>query len=837
LNGRKENIYKRLSVIVESIKKADSFLEKNKIYAILCIAIICVVSVLLWNSFYQTKTFSNYANSVSSSIHMVEGQSVRFSFDAQRSRLSSIILEKDASKSRLNETDTIDFTIYDSAGNQVAWKEVFLYHPHRNYISVMLTGMALTRGERYTAEMTVSNLTATSVLYMKMHSVSVFETELNESVTFDTPLGFRYVPNVSYNYSVLSMLSMAVHVSFFVLSAAVLFFDRIRKTVLFCDAYRSTIIILFLYVFTEMLNVARDDALQFLFPFGNKTIILIASAIVIITIIYLVLYFVSARGSLAMFITASLVITLGYINHSKIVMRGDPFMPWDIYAAGVAAKCSSQYDFRITVQFVASFFMVAAIILMIRLSHRSRIKSVKIRMIGLIATLVAGTAFSCGFLFQSDLHKKLDISYSLYPPLESYNENGTILSFFLHLNNIKPKGVIDNTPEQAADIIRKYDQIKDDLGLDRQIFTQKEKPNVICVMSESFADLRLIRDFRTSEPVLPFYDSILDDTLHGELQVSIFAGGTCNTEFEFLTGYSVAGLLPGSSVYTFYIKEPMRAMPTLFRENGYRTLAIHPFDPQWWDRDRAYPMLGFDEYISQGDFEEPKIVRRFISDESAFYRIIEEYEKTPIDTPFFTFCITMQNHADYSVRWENQKYDIKIESFSGSSFPYAENYLSLLRESDDALRILIEYFQSVDEPTLIVFFGDHLATLDHGFYDMLLDTNINQISAEESLPLYSTPYLIWSNYDLPTGYMGLTSPNFLGQAILDYAGIRSPAQRSCLRVLGEHVSAISALAVFDKNGYPWLNRENLPEEVIEIIMDYERIQYGDIFFPEAEGIE
>ena len=171
-----------------------------------------------------------------------------------------------------------------------------------------------------------------------------------------------------------------------------------------------------------------------------------------------------------------------------------------------------------------------------------------------------------------------------------------------------------------------------------------------------------------------------------------------------------------------------------------------------------YPLLGFDEYISQEDFADPELVRRFISDKSAFQRIIDEYEEKESAQPLFAFCVTMQNHADYSIRWDNQKYDIKLKSFEDYQFPFAENYLSLLRESDDALKLLIEYFRQEKEPTIIVFFGDHLATLDHGFYDLLLDTNINQITAEESIPMYSTPYFIWSNYDLKTGYAGLTSP-------------------------------------------------------------------------------
>lgn len=819
-----------ITFVAKAIARMDAFFEKYRVYSVACIALVVIVSIMLSNSFYQPRVYSNYTRSVSTSIRMVGDQVLRFEFDAKKSRLSSVIFNKDVSKSRLSETDTIELSIYDDEGVLIDSREAFLYHPHRSYVSVNFTGLNLDVGKRYVAEIRVNRLSPSSVLFLKMHSVFTLDYVQSDLSSNDEPLGFSYVPDASYRYSILSFLSMAVHISVIIAAVILLFFERLRKSRVFCEIYRVSGIIMFLYIFTEMLNVARDNSLQFLFPFNSKTVLLITAAMLIMVIVYLTFYMITSHGTLSMLLTSALVFALGYVNHSKIVMRGDPLVPWDIFAAGVAAKCSSQYDFRVTVQFVASFLMVGIILLMIRLTHQKRITSVRARLIVGLLTLCVVVAMTFGFITNEKLHEKMDISYPLYPPLESFNENGTILSFFLHFNNIAPKGTLDNSPELTADIIEKYVRIADEMNLYRHVSASGIKPNVICIMSESYADLRMIRDFETSEPVMPYYDSILPETYHGELQVSIFAGGTSNTEFEFLTGYSVSGLLAGSSVYTFYIKEETDAMPFLFKQNGYKTIALHPFDAEWWDRNRVYPLLGFDEYISQEDFADPELVRRFISDKSAFQRIIDEYEEKESAQPLFAFCVTMQNHADYSIRWDNQKYDIKLKSFEDYQFPFAENYLSLLRESDDALKLLIEYFRQEKEPTIIVFFGDHLATLDHGFYDLLLDTNINQITAEESIPMYSTPYFIWSNYDLKTGYAGLTSPNFLGQTILDLSGIQSPEQRACLRVLKTKISAISALAVFDRDGTPWINQEDLKEEILTIIRDYEKLQYGEIYY-------
>jgi phosphoglycerol transferase MdoB-like AlkP superfamily enzyme len=830
-----------MQIVANKVRQADKFMLDKKIYQVACLLFVLVVSLFLINSFNKIVTYSNYAQAKTSGIRMEENQSVSFAFEAKKSKLSSLSIYKDMKKSRLDASDTLDITFFDASGKEIFSKQAFLYHPHRNYVTVDLNSLRLRSGQLYTVQITVKNLSKESVLYLETHSINTFSQLDEESPdvdgkdnSYDIPIGYTYVPNISYHYSMLSPLSLFVHLLVLLIAVLLLFFNRLIKSRLFRETYRVFGISLFLYLVLEILNVARDDSLQFLFPFNWRFIFIITCGIAIIVIIYAVLLFILGRGTIAMLITSTIVFAIGYTNHAKIVMRGDPFMPWDIYAAGIAAKVSSKYDFRITVQFVASLFMVAIILIMIRLTHCEKIRKRKIRIIGIVGSIALAVSFSVGIIMNVGLHEKMNISYPLYPPLESYNENGTIFSFFLHLNNINAKGETDNSPQLTADIISKYAQMAEDMNLDNNVAEHAVQPNVICIMSESYGDLRSIRNIETSEALMPFFDSLKKNTMYGDLQVSVFAGGTCNTEFEFLTGFSVSGLLAGSSVYTFYVDEEVNAMPAIFKSEGYKTIAIHPFDSQWWDRETAYPLLGFDEFISREDFSEPYMVRQFISDKSAFERIIEEYEKSEDEGPIFTFCVTIQNHADFSKRWENESYDLKIENFEDYDFPYAENYFSLLRESDDALKDLIGYFQNVDEPTIIVFFGDHLPQLDYGFYDALLDTDISKISASESLPMYATPYFIWANYELPVGYQGKTSPNFLGQTILDLAGIESPDDRACLRVLQTQISAISSLAIFDLEGSPWMSTENMSEDILKVLQDYERIQYGSIYYKDDE---
>jgi phosphoglycerol transferase MdoB-like AlkP superfamily enzyme len=448
-------------------------------------------------------------------------------------------------------------------------------------------------------------------------------------------------------------------------------------------------------------------------------------------------------------------------------------------------------------------------------------------------------------VFNTSLLDKLHVYYEVNPPIQSYNENGTYMAFLMHLNNLGAKSGNNSSPENYEDLIYRYTGIASSMDLDSRVNSGNVKPNVICIMSEAYADLSRIREFETSEPVMPYFDQLMDESMYGDLAVSIFGGGTCNTEFEFLTGYSMAYLLPGSSVYTLYVNNSIDALPSIYADNGYRTVALHSFDGSWWDREQKYPMLGFDEFYTRDDFDpSAQIVRRYISDMSTFEKITEIYDES--EEPLFLFCVTMQNHADFADHYDNMAYDIHLTDIAkadGSSFNYAENYLSLLRESDDALEYLIEYLRDSDEPTIVCFFGDHCPTLDPEFYDLLLQTDLGGITLEQSVPIYETPYFIWANYDIGAGgtsiatthgNFGLTSPNFLGQTVLDLSGMESPDSRSCLRVLQQEIGAISSLGVFDHDGVLHTDRTYFDEDTQAILEDYATVQYGLIYLSGSE---
>ena len=826
----KSKIKQFCTKIVAYIRRADSFCLKYKLYQWICILIYTLTAVLLLSSYNITESHSDFLKKSTDSIRLSQGTPATFAFEAQGGHLASLRLYKDVSQSHLSASDKAMVTISSAQGEEILSTEVYLYHPSRNYIMVNCGNVSLNKGEDYILTFRISELSDRSVFYLSAHETNTFGSMTSSTILSDLPLGFGLVPNSTFSYSVMSYSHLIPHLVLFYLFLIGLFFNQFMKKRWVKEIYRGLFASSLIYLTQEILNVSRIDPLQILFPFTAHHYFVLAAGMLIIILFYYLIYAITGSGTIAFILTGFAGLTAAFTNHMKIVMRGDPASPWDLFSAGMAAKISTKYKFQISLRFVIAIIMIVLIMIIVRLTYTPLIRGIKKRLLYVLfsAAVFAGLVF--GVILNQNLLERMDVSYELFPPLQSFNENGTMLALALQLNHWNVDGGENNSVEATKDVIEKYVEEVKAKDLESTVLSNSQiRPNVICIMSESFCELSEIRDIQTTEEVLPFFTSLKKESMYGDLATSIFGGGTCNTEFEFLTGYSVKSLLAGSSVYTFYVNHQLNALPQLFKDQGYITQAIHPFDAAWWGRADAYPLLGFDQFISDVDFTDPELVRGYISDKSAFERVISEFENKKEGSPLFTFLVTMQNHADYTEYWDNQAYNIKITNFPDNDFPCTEHYLSLLRESDDALKELIAYFKTVDEPTIIVFFGDHKPFLDSELYSTLLGESLSELTARESLPLYTTPYLIWANYDIQTGDTGLTSPNFLGQTVLDLAGIPSPDERACLRILQTKISAISAPAVFDDHGTAYTRDEALPEEIGQIIKDYEFIQYGKLF--------
>ena len=122
----------------------------------------------------------------------------------------------------------------------------------------------------------------------------------------------------------------------------------------------------------------------------------------------------------------------------------------------------------------------------------------------------------------------------------------------------------------------------------------------------------------------------------------------------------------------------------------------------------------------------------------------------------------MQNHGGY----EFGSFEEDV-IFNDGSCLSANQYLTLLKKSDEALKGLIEYFDNIDEKTMIVFFGDHQPGLASDFYRTVMGEEVNSfIGAEKK---HVVPFMIWTNYDTEEETVEITSLNYLSAMMMEKA--------------------------------------------------------------------
>ena len=353
----------------------------------------------------------------------------------------------------------------------------------------------------------------------------------------------------------------------------------------------------------------------------------------------------------------------------------------------------------------------------------------------------------------------------------------------------------------------------------------EQKCNVIAIMNESWADFEAFGNLNLSESVTDYIRS-LDNAVWGHAYSSVFGAGTSASEFEFLTGSSMAFLPTGSSPYQQYITENMDSLSWQLHKLGYRTLAFHPGEPRSWNRNQVYPLLGFDEMKFRQDMNVPQMEEHaYLSDYSDFQQIIWEFEHKEAGEPLFLFNVTYQNHGGYEE--EDYPTQVTLTDYPGQ-YPRAEQYLTLVNKTDEYFRLLVDYFSTYEEPTLIVMFGDHPPSVEQEFLDLAYGANQEEMTMEEYMDRYQVPFVVWANYPLDTqNGPQITSLNYLAQYVLGYAGIERNVYGDFLWQMQKSIPVFTAIGYLDSQGNPHSYQEN--GVLAQMIRDYQCLQYDRLF--------
>ena len=439
------------------------------------------------------------------------------------------------------------------------------------------------------------------------------------------------------------------------------------------------------------------------------------------------------------------------------------------------------------------------------------------------------------FLFFLDISHFSGITIDGWSPVYSFTQNGAPITLLISIQNVMPSKPAHYSRESALAAISQAVSEAEDATSDGMISkevaasedaSKNVSPSVIVIMNESFADLSVLGDFVSDDYLASFYD-IDDYLLRGMVYPSVCGGGTCNSEFEFLTGSSMANVKAGIYPYLNYDLSNASNLVQVFNNLGYQTVAFHPYQAENWNRINVYNSFGFQEFLSQEDMTDKEILSWTISDHSDFEKIKEIYENRT--APLFLFNVTMQNHGGYNVPIRS---DVELVSIEKQYSGYSDviNYLTLIRESADAFKELLNYFAAQPDPVIICMFGDHQPILDEDFLSSITQTvSDEEHSILDAKQKYITPYIIWSNYDVystpDTESTKQTdmSLNYLGANLLGLLGI-STSYSQYLLSLQQQIPIVNSVGYQDNLG-EWFSLE------IEnpALTEYQSVQYYELF--------
>ena len=550
--------------------------------------------------------------------------------------------------------------------------------------------------------------------------------------------------------------------------------------------------------------------------------------ILIFELIAWTLYLLIGRMTTALRIELALALAFGLTNHYVMAFRSTPFVPWDLLSVRTAASVAQNYDFTPTPRMIV--VTVLFVLLMVAVCVLRKVPRIKL-------PIRLGSAVLCGLalcLFVNTLQQEtFQNKHYLYPflftPAYMTKVNGMAVTFAMDLAYVavdKPEGY---STEEAQKTLEQYENTDNVFADDEENTNDaknrgedannKELPNIIVIMDEAFSDLAVVGDLETNEDYMPFMHKMqqgADHTITGYAQVSVCGGNTANSEFEFLTGNTMSFLPSGSIPYQQYITKDTPSLASYLASLGYETYAQHPYYASGWNREKVYPLLGFEHLNFIDDYANKTYVRKYVSDDADMQHIIDTYENKEDGKPAFIFNVTMQNHGGYTDAFSDLSEDVHATNYNSEVL---DRYLSLIRLTDQSLEKLVDYFSTVDEKTVIVFFGDHQPsdTVAAQVQDSMLLPG-ESVPDEQLRKRYQVPYLVWANYDIDGATQQNTSLNYLSAEVLKAAGVPTDAYQNFLLDLQKSYPVMSAAGRTDASDAD----ENM-------LSTYKKLQYYNLF--------
>lgn len=534
--------------------------------------------------------------------------------------------------------------------------------------------------------------------------------------------------------------------------------------------------------------------------------------------LFLFVFFIAGRTSISMAICVSAIAIIGVGNYFVVMFRSNPIVPWDIYSFETAMSVADNYVFSVDWALAEH---IAMFILMLIVGVRTNIRlNKKILRPILTVAMCIPAYFYISYLWQDNLEGNTGLNDTLFNAKYMHSKDGFFVSFILDIHFLQIEEPKNYSDEYALSLLNEQEVEK--------VETPEELPDIIAIMDETFSDPAVLGEFETNKDYMPFVHSILRgevaNTISGYTDVSVLGGNTANSEFEFLTGNSMAFFPNGSVPYLQYIRDGISTIVPQLEEYGYTTYGTHPYRAKGWNREFIYDLMGFDYRYFQGSFPFEDKLRNYVSDEADFKSILEWRNNT--EGPFFMFNVTMQNHSNYGGDFDNFDPQIVAKFKNTYSNKYLNKYLSLMYETDQDVASLLSELSQSDRKTIVVFWGDHQPN-DYVVRPIYKEYGLdfdNQ-TYEQQQQRQKTPFFIWANYDIQEQTNVEISLNYLNILLFETAGLQLDEYQTFRKNLWQgQIPMMNAVGYRNDDG-DLVEYDDAPEEIQNLLNEYQNIQY------------
>lgn len=446
-------------------------------------------------------------------------------------------------------------------------------------------------------------------------------------------------------------------------------------------------------------------------------------------------------------LVSTILLILSLCNYAISIFRGIPLAYCDVYCIGDAIPLAEGFlgKNNIIIAVVGLLILIIGFVLLF-IKEKKQIRITSCLNIIVAIGLCIGT-----YSYYLKLISDNTLIYYSANMVKTYRYNGYVYSTLescLRFIRVKP----DNYNQDTIMAIRdKVDENTDDKVSVASTklsslsgVSDEKKPNILFIQLEGFMDPNEINGVMYSKDPIPNFRRLQKNCITGKMKTPSIGGGTARTEFEVMTGIDLEYLTDGEVPhYTILGHETLNSVATTLKKQGYSTHAIHNNQGNFYNRNKAYSSLGYDTYTSIEYMDDVERTETNWAKDT----ILTKYIKESLDSTEendLVFTISVEGHSPYPS--DADKYDLPIKVVS-SNLPDTETnqiyyYINKIHESDEFIGDVVDLVDSLDEDTIVVFYGDHTPALD------VLNRDGGNVDRT------TTPYAIYSNFDVDADFKG-----------------------------------------------------------------------------------